>query len=246
MGSADLERSLVDLHVSKDVCPFSDVSSDPFSSAARCPFHKTLHRRTEPASPERKPVAVAVRDGTYHKSGGSAQLLRDIGGGDRVRQMTTRFYARAFQDFTLSSFMFKDDGAAPHGQRLGDWIVEKMGGEGDAWTNSGRGGMRQESHAQAWMSVKRRPDQRGKRFKLDDCRVWMRIMFWAARDVGLHEHKAFWDWYVAFIAHFIAVYEMSAPPYAKESAEWSASEDNLQNYIRDGHKMNDVIGIGRR
>jgi hypothetical protein len=34
------------------------------------------------------------------------------------------------EDFTLSKFLFKDDGAASHGQRLGDWIIEKIGGEG--------------------------------------------------------------------------------------------------------------------
>jgi hypothetical protein len=38
--------------------------------------------------------------------------------------------------------MFMDDGAEAHGKRLGDWIIEKMGGEGHPWTDSGRLGQR--------------------------------------------------------------------------------------------------------
>ena len=48
-------------------------------------------------------------------------------------------------------------------------------------------------------------------FKLDDCRVWMRLHFWAAREAGLFEGEkaAFGDYYVRFIAHFVRVYEAS-------------------------------------
>lgn len=38
--------------------------------------------------------------------------------------------------------MFMDDGAEAHGKRLADWIIEKMGGEGYPWTDSGRLGQR--------------------------------------------------------------------------------------------------------
>ena len=57
--------------------------------------------------------------------------------------MTTRFYAHVFEDKELCKFIFEGDGAAAHGKRIGDWIVEKMGGEGDVWTDAGRGDMRQ-------------------------------------------------------------------------------------------------------
>jgi len=120
--------------------------------------------------------------------------------------------------------MFEDDSAAHHGKRLADWIIEKMGGEGEPWTDSGRLGLRQVSHSKAWYSEKREPSKRGRRFKLDDCQIWMRLMFWAARDEGMAQHKPFFNWYVDFIKHFIRVYERTAPPYAEESAAWSAKQ----------------------
>ena len=106
--------------------------------------------------------------------------------------------------------------------------------------------MRQPTHAQAWHSKKRSPSLQGQRFQLDDTRIWMRLIFWSAREIGLADHKPFWNWFVGFIKHFIAVYEGSAPPYAQESAEWSESVANVKKYIEDGHKMVDVIGYGRR
>ena len=69
--------------------------------------------------------------GNTHKvSEGQGQLLKDIGGGDRIREFCTRFYARVFEDKELDKFMFESDGAEMHGKRLADWIIEKMGGEG--------------------------------------------------------------------------------------------------------------------
>ena len=50
-----------------------------------------------------------------------------------------------------------------------------------------------------------------------DCVVWMRVMFLAGREVGLDQHRVFWAWYTQFIAHFIAVYERTAPPYTQPS-----------------------------
>ena len=52
--------------------------------------------------------------------------------------MCTRFYAHVFDDYQLDKFMFMDDGAEMHGKKLADWIIEKMGGEGTPWTDSGR------------------------------------------------------------------------------------------------------------
>ena len=35
----------------------------------------------------------------------------------------------------------------------------------------------------------------------------MRLMFWSVREEGLDKNKSFWNWYVQFLEHFIAVYE---------------------------------------
>jgi len=125
-------------------------------------------------------------------------------------------------------------------------VVQFMGGEGNPWDDSGREGMRQPTHADAWMSPRRIPSRRGRRFKLDDCRIWMRLMFWAGREVGLMSHPTFASWYVQFIAHFIRVYEVAAPPYAALDAAWSADPRNIETYMQNGRVMKDVIGAGSR
>merc|ERR1711981_998863 len=93
-------------------------------------------------------------------------------------------------------------------------------------------------------SPKRPAHKRGDRFKLDDARVWMRLHFWAARDTGLFEpeHAAFMDYYAKFIAHFISVYSSKAPPFARESARWSAEQQNIDRYLANGNLMSDVTG----
>ena len=54
------------------------------------------------------------------------------------------------------------------------------------------------SHHKAWYSDKRPREERGRRFKLPDCRIWMRLMFWSARECGLDRHEAFFDWYARY------------------------------------------------
>jgi hypothetical protein len=44
---------------------------------------------------------------------------------------------------------------------------------------------RSSAHFAAWHSPKRELDKLGDHFKLDDCRVWLRIHFWACRKAGL-------------------------------------------------------------
>ena len=80
--------------------------------------------------------------------------------------MCTRFYAHTFEDKNLDKFMFMKDGAEQHGKRLGDWIIEKMGGEGTPWSDSGREGQRQPSHYKAWNNVKRPYSERGDSFNV--------------------------------------------------------------------------------
>jgi hypothetical protein len=229
-------------------CPLANLSYAPEKEPERlkkCPFH--VHHNPAPDNyTVTNEVPLNVRGGTHHPSANTAQLLADIGGGDRIREFVTRFYARAFLDQHIKSFFFLDDGATQHGKRLGDWIIQKMGGEGEPWTESGRWGMRQPAHSAAWHNEKRDPSVRGQHFQLDDCRVWMRLHFWAARECGLDKHESFWTWYVQFIEHFISVYERTAPPYAASDAEWSANPENLALYEKQGYFMADVVGKKHR
>lgn len=78
--------------------------------------------------------------------------------------------------------------------------------------------------------------------QLDDCRIWMRLHFWAARECGLDKHDSFWLWYVQFIEHFVEFYERKAPRYAMEDAEWSLHAGNIAEYQANGNKMLDVMG----
>ena len=222
-------------------CPYANLQA-PISIVdpeRRCPFHS--HKVPDRYSIDHT-VPLVVKNGSHQVSNGTAQLLQDIGGGDRIREFCTRFYARAFLDVHIKDFFFMDDGATHHAKRLADWIIQKMGGEGEPWTASGRLGQRQPSHHSAWFSAKRDPALLGRRFQLDDCRVWMRLHFWAARECGLNEHGPFWEWYVEFIEHFIAVYERTAPRYVASDAAWSESAENLARYEEQGFFMPDVVG----
>jgi hypothetical protein len=186
------------------------------------------------------PLPYVDQQGNYDRSLESARLLRGLGGGQRILEMTTRFYSWALVDEHLKEFFFEADGAAAHGDRLGHWIVQFMGGEGNPWDDSGREGMRQLTHAKAWNSKRRPPQRMGRRFKLDDCRIWMRLHFLAAREVGLFRFPQFQSWYTAFIAHFIRIYEVAAPPYASADANWSADSDNVAQYLAQGRRMTDL------
>merc|ERR1712072_920308 len=142
-------------------------------------------------------------------------------------------------------------------ERFAMWIAERLG-DGTPWTDERRtrpakfmeirGETRQvahdrsSAHTAAWNSHKREPHKRGQRFQLDDARVWMRLHFWAARETGLFEHKAFMDYYTRFIAHFISIYSSKSPPFTRESARWSADPQNVQRYLDGGNVMVDIIG----
>ena len=94
------------------------------------------------------------------------------------------------------------------------------------------------------MCAKRAADKVGQHFKLDDARVWMRLMFWSARSEGLFDASPrFADWFVRFIGHFVRVYESTAPAFARESARWSADAANIAAYEEAGFRMADVIGL---
>jgi hypothetical protein len=180
-------------------------------------------------------------------------------GGESIHRMTKLFYERAFRDLHFSKFIASFDD--PHAERLANWIIEKMTGEGNPWTververakcpmhvklGNGEDHVvhdRTSAHRAAWFSPKRPDHEMGDRFKLHDSRVWMRIMFWAGRDTGVFEvSPSFAHWYVRFIKHFIAVYERSAPAYAADEFAWSANPANIERYDRDGYWMTDLLG----
>ncbi len=73
----------------------------------------------------------------------------------------------------------------------------------------------------------------------------MRLMFYAARQVGLMVDAEFAAWYTQFIGFFVSIYETSAPPYAARDAAWSAEATNIAVYEAAGRRMNDVIGVLR-
>lgn len=185
-------------------------------------------------------VDVSTRGRTYFDSADTKRLLESVTY-ERIHGMTTRFYEKMFLDEHIKQFVFLDDGAEAHGRRLALWIAEKMGG-GPVWTSVRPNNSRSQSHRRAWDNDKRPAERAGWHFKLDDSRVWMRLMFWAAREEGLHLHEPFWEWYVGFIQHFIAVYEFSAPPYAEKDAAWSSKQKNIDAYLEGGRVMADVIG----
>jgi len=103
---------------------------------------------------------------------------------------------------------------------------------------------RSSAHVAAWYSSKRPANEVGRHFKLDECRVWMRLHFWALRESGLIEKSpSFADYYLRFIAHFVRVYESTAPYFTRESFRWSADPVNIQNYLNNGRIMKDILGL---
>ncbi len=131
-------------HAARARCPFSNLDKPIVAGApVRCPFH--AHQVPE-SFHVTSPVPLNVHGATHYRSDATADLLRDIGGGDRIREFCTRFYALFFADPVLKQFLFETDGPEAHAKRLADWIIQKMDEGQEPWTESGRWGMRQPSH----------------------------------------------------------------------------------------------------
>jgi len=105
---------------------------------------------------------------------------------------------------------------------------------------------RSSAHSAAWYSPKRPDNEVGRHFKLDECRVWMRLHFWAMRETIGDTSPAFTDYYVRFIGHFVNVYEGSAPTFARDSYRWSESQSNIDEYVNNGYQMKSVLGLSLR
>lgn len=240
----DEKYNLGNLNISNIQSPVTiDVTKFPLSDIKIVPFRK---------------IRLRLVDGSFKGNVETAELLREIGGSEAVHRMTELFYSKTFQDHHIAKFIRSQ--SDPHAARLGNWIVEKMGGEGDVWTKErlerskcpvhvmlSNGTTdhvvhdRTSAHVAAWFSTHRPEEEMGRRFKLHEARVWMRLMFWSAREAGIFAiSPTFEDWYPQFIAHFMTVYERSAPPYAAESLKWSSKEENINSYLEAGRKMMDI------
>jgi hypothetical protein len=176
---------------------------------------------------------------------------------DDLLRMTSLFYEKVFQDPTLDKFI--RDRSDPHGVRFAKWIHQKLSGsmvwDEDRQTRNLQPVTlanniqhvvhdRSSAHAAAWYSPKRPAQDVGRHFELDECRVWMRLHFWALRESGMMEQSpSFADYYVRFIGHFVRVYESTAPNFARDSFRWSANPANIEEYIRNGRRMSDVLNL---
>jgi hypothetical protein len=193
------------------------------------------------------PLRMRGNGGTHKPSSASASLIDEVPL-EKLKDMTERFYEKAFQDDTLDKFIRSHDD--PHGTRFAKWIHQKLSGS-QVWDDDrqARGRHcpvhdRTSAHVAAWYSPKRPAQERGRHFELDECRVWMRLHFWAMRESGLIEYSpSFADYYVRFIGHFVRVYESTAPMFARDSLRWSADAYNIQKYLDNGRKMKDVLGL---
>jgi len=202
------------------------------------------------------PLRMGGRGGTHMVSEGSRALIDNEVTLDDLKTMTDAFYELAFQDQTLDKLIRSH--SDPHGDRFAKWIHQKLSGS-NVWDLNRRsrdktpvevaGGRtvivhdRSSAHVAAWFSPKRTQHEVGQHFKLDECRVWMRLHFYALRKTGMTEKSpSFADYYVRFIGHFISVYEGAAPMFARDSFRWSGKPANVEKYIRDGRVMRDVLG----
>lgn len=202
------------------------------------------------------PLKMGGGGGTHKATSKSSSLIDEIGGLPALVQMTTFFYANAFQDSVLDTFIRDHD--EPHATRFARWVHQKLT-DSSVWDEDrasrshspvtvARGQTvvvhdRSSAHVAAWNSPKRPAHEVGRRFKLDECRVWMRLHLWAMREVVGERSPGFVDYYVRFLGHFVAKYETRATMFARDSYRWSADPKNVEDYLSRGRKMHDVIGL---
>ena len=241
-SDADLQQEAIEVPVGK--CPFASHT-------------QSTEETKDPLPYQYFPLRMGGNGGTHKPSEGSRALIENEVSLDDLKRMTDKFYELAFQDYTLDKFIRSHED--PHGDRFAKWIHQKLSGS-DVWdmdrqsrdltphqVAGGRTAVvhdRSSAHAAAWYSPKRPTSEVGRHFNLEECRVWMRLHFWAMRESGIIEQSpSFADYYVRFIGHFVSVYESTAPAFARESFRWSAKPKNIERYIKNGRKMKDVLGL---
>jgi len=258
-GDADLQVEGTAEGVSANEEEFDEKSLHLSSTrgstgAGSCPFKDYV------------PLRMGGNGRTHMVSEGSRSLIFGRANGeeqeeisvDDLRKMTWLFYQKAFKDETLEKFIL--DREDPHANRFALWIYQKFTGRGIWDEERSKRGLkpvtlangalhvvhdRSSSHVAAWFCRRRPSAEVGRHFQLDECRVWMRLHFWALRESGLLEsHPSFADYYVRFIAHFVRVYEGTAPMFARESLRWSADASNVDMYLnKNNRSMKDVLGL---
>ncbi len=205
-------------------------------------------------------VPLVIIDGSIGYNDASKRLLAEVGGLDGLKKMTLIFYQKFHEDPYLKQFLGNlTNPLTTHAARIAMYFAEMMGASGEPWSadcsrrpqrpepiaknetvvvNS-----RQRAHYAAWNSVTRPANRVGRRFKLDDCRVWMRLMFWSCRESGLANNLVFFSYFVRFIGHFIAIYEETARAFARHEAMWSGNPQNIQRYLSSDRVMSDVLDV---
>lgn len=204
------------------------------------------------------PLNWRPNQGGHRPNHHTRRLLQEAGGREGLEEFTAIFYRICFADPHIDLLIRDHDD--PHGARFAAWIAEKFGDADEPWTAERAQRKvcpfhshgyafdtphdRSSAHFAAWHSPKRPAKDFGRHFKLDDCRVWMRLHFWALRQSSVMlKSPAFVDYYVHFIGHFVSVYEREAPRFARDALRWSATQENLDAYAAAGNRMVDVIGI---
>jgi hypothetical protein len=257
MTNNELERQIHELRVSDTELQQETLSTKASTTATtttKCPV--VNHASGAGGCPFRFiPLKMGGNGGTHKHSSATRDLIHKEVSLQALQVMTEQFYQLAFQDDTLDKLIrsHKD----PHGSRFAKWIHQKLAGS-NVWDLdreardltpvrvAGRQTVvihdRSSAHAAAWYSPKRPAEEVGRHFTLDECRVWMRLHFWAMRETGMIDKSpTFADYYVRFIGHFVAVYERKATQFARESFRWSANPSNIQQYLDNGRKMEDVL-----
>lgn len=202
-------------------------------------------------------VPLRMNGRTHTVSRESQQLIRNEVSLQDLEKMTSLFYEKVFQDPVLDKFIRNQND--PHGERFAKWIHQKLSGS-HVWDDDREQRDttpvtlanniqhvvhdRSSAHAAAWYSPKRPEEDVGRHFQLDECRVWMRLHFWALRESGILEiSPSFADYYVRFIGHFVRVYEATAQVFARDSYRWSADPKNIDRYIQSGRRMNEIMKL---
>jgi hypothetical protein len=205
------------------------------------------------------PLSMGGTDGRTHLVSEESRALiqREVTLHD-LELVMNAFYDKAFQDHVLDKFIrsHSDD----HGRRFATWIYQNLSNV-PVWDEHRQSRNKTpvaiaegsqhivvhdlaSAHVAARHSPKRPSSEMGRPFGLDECRVWMRLHFWALRESNVvHKSPSFVDYYVRFIAHFIGVYENTATLFARDSYRWSGNHHSTQQYRANGHYMPDIMGL---
>jgi len=240
---------------------------------------------------------LRIEENSHKPSTFSRQLLQQIGSVPKLLEMTTSFYTKVMANPHLEPFFASTEVAhhAPRlanwvAEKMGapqqPWSAERQSRKQNEAKlvqqilYPSHGGAfeledflvhdRSSAHFAGWHCPKRAGcpmHQVGDHFKLDDSRVWMRLHFWACREVGLFGPSKgertklqvdFENFYTRFIGHFVRIYERSAPAFARLECAWSDASTpegkaNVDKYSalqkipdymeRKLHGMDDVVGL---